>query len=313
MFSKHIRKLQNKLFRNSTKIDKNEYSLDFNIIEISEHAHSIAKEIRGKSRKPSIIIHGIMPRSGTVYVGEILRLHPDLAYPNQIWEVPFLQLTDEIKSTQEQFFNSYKKNKRKIGKDDFLPIFGSSLIAYLYGYLPSDKRMLIKVPDVRYLNYFKTVFPNENLLILLRDGRDVVSSTIRTWPDKNFSEVCQRWDLSTKIALKYKEIYGNKKSGFWLAKYEDGVKDSKSFITDACKHFDLDVNLYPFDKMDEIKVIGSSTHKKDNKVTWDGMKKSKDFNPINRWSNWTDKEKNTFKKIAGDTLIKSGYCDDLDW
>ncbi len=314
MSGKYLKKLKRYVFGTGNKTDLNGYSLDFPEADVSAHACTVAEEIRGEDRKPAIIIHGVMPRSGTVYVGELLRLHPDLqAYPNDIWEFPFLQLTGTLDAAQEQFFKAYKYNMGKIGEDDFLQIFGASIIAYLYKYLPSDKRLLIKVPDVCYLNYFETVFPNENLLLLMRDGRDVVSSTIRTWPKKKFSDACIRWDLSAKIALKYDDVNGGEKNGFLLARYEDAFKDPVSFVTDACNYMGLDVNRYPFDKMDEIRVIGSSSHKKDGKVTWEGEGKPKDFKTQGRWEDWSEKDKDTFKKIAGESLIKSGYCDNLDW
>jgi hypothetical protein len=314
MLRKYLGKVKRTIFGGRKKIDINAYSLDFEDNDVSAHAYAVAEDIRGKNRKPSIIIHGIMQRSGTVYTGELLRLHPDLqAYPNEIWEFPFLQLTGTFKSSHEQFFQAYRQNKGKIGKDDFLPLFGSSVVAYLYSYLPSDKRLLIKVPDVSYLNNFKSVFPFENLLLLMRDGRDVVSSTIRTWPEKNFRDVCKRWDLSTRMALKYSDLYGGEKSGFWLARYEDAVNDPIAFVNEACKYLDLDVSRYPFDKMDEIRVIGSSSQKKDGKVTWEGEAKPKNFNALGRWKDWSQRDKNTFKKIAGESLIKAGYCENLDW
>ena len=68
---------------------------------ISEQALETARSIRGLGRAPALIIHGVMPRSGTVYVGELLRLHPDLyAYPNEIWELPFLRQTEDLLKVQ---------------------------------------------------------------------------------------------------------------------------------------------------------------------------------------------------------------------
>lgn len=314
MLNKLIRRIRRKVFGIPIKINKEEYSLNFEKAEITDHAYKVARTIRGGNRGAGVLIHGVMPRSGTVFTGELLNLHPDLhGFPNNIYEVPFLRLTGDIKSTQEAFFNSYKRNREQMGESDFLPIFGASLMAYLTAYIPSNKRLLIKVPDVRYLNYFKDVFPGENLLILMRDGRDIVSSTLKTWPERKFPEVCERWDLSTKMALKCKELYRNSENGFLLARFEDVVADPKTFVLEACACFNLDSTLYPFDKIDEIQVVGSSTQKKDGKATWSGMEKTKDFNPVGRWSSWSEYEKATFKKIAGETLIKSGYCDNLDW
>ena len=105
------------------------------------------------------MIHGIMPRSGTVYAGQLLRLHPDLhAYPFQIWELPYLQHSGAVGELQDEFLWSYEQNVGKIGDQDFLPLFGSALVAYLYAGVPADKRLLMKVPNVEYLHQFYRVF-----------------------------------------------------------------------------------------------------------------------------------------------------------
>lgn len=82
------------------------FNLDFSDTVVSEEALRVAREIRGE-RPPTLIIHGVMQRSGTHYTGQLLRLHPNLyAYPNKVWEVPFLQLTKDILHTQITSFRS---------------------------------------------------------------------------------------------------------------------------------------------------------------------------------------------------------------
>ncbi len=64
-----------------------------------QHAIEVAAQIRGEHRGPAVMIHGIMPRSGTVYLGELLRHHPELhAYPGGIWELPFLERTTDLEA-----------------------------------------------------------------------------------------------------------------------------------------------------------------------------------------------------------------------
>ena len=148
--------------------DYSGYDVDLAVPKPSDQALHVAKTIRGAQRPAAIIIHGVMPRSGTVYTGELLRLHPALhAYPNDIWEMPFLGLAGEIQNVQKQFFTAYKQNKNKLGNHDFLPLFGASIIAYLYSFVPNGKQMLLKAPNVRYLNFFSSLFPFENLLLLM--------------------------------------------------------------------------------------------------------------------------------------------------
>lgn len=285
--------------------------------EISGHAVQAARSIRGAERGPAIIIHGIMPRAGTNYVGELLRRHPDLyAFPYQLWEFPALWLTKDVLSLQEKFLQGYKLNRGKLGEADFLPLFGASLMAYLHGPVPPQQRVLTKMPSVQYLDYFFLMFPHENLMVLVRDGRDLVHSTLRTWPRLNFLQVCLRWNRSARMVLSTLEHL--KSTGcqeYWLARYEDALQDPVNFVREACGHFGLDENRYLYEQIDEIKVIGSSKldkqHKK--KLVWRHLDKPKGFKPTEYWQQWSSIRKLIFKTVAGQSLLDLGYCKDLNW
>lgn len=281
---------------------------------ISSHALDVARQIRGPDRKPVIFIQGVMPRSGTVYAGELLRLHSDLyAYPNDIWELPFLENTGVLLEMQHKFLRSYQYNKGKIEELDFLPLFGASLIAYLYALVPADKQLLLKVPSLRYLDHFDAVFPFEKTLILLRDGRDVVTSFKKTWPRSDFVDVSRRWALNTQMALNYDKQHQNISSPHYMARFEDVVRDPATFVRTICKRFDLDPEHYPYDRIETVGVSGSSALKTSQTVTWDMKKKPTNFNPIGRWKEWPTYQKWRFKRVAGPTLVEAGYSNGADW
>jgi hypothetical protein len=173
--------------------------------------------------------------------------------------------------------------------------------------------MLLKVPNVRYLDYFTSVFPYETLLLLIRDGRDVVNSTLKTWPYKKFSDVCREWDYSAKMIFCFDEHYCNKKNDYLLAKYEDILENPVNFAKMACDRYGLDYQKFPVEKIDELKVVGSSSIQSQGKVTWQAAEKPQDFQSTQRWLKWSSEEKQIFKEIAGQTLIDAGYEKDLDW
>lgn len=294
--------------------DSKSFRPDFDASAISDQALQTAKVIRGCERDPAIIIHGIMPRSGTVYVGELLRLHPDLyAYPNHIWELPFLQHTGDILDLQEKFLLAYEQNAGKIGDQDFLPLFGASLMAYLHGFVPSGKRLLLKIPSVQHLDHFHSVFPYEYIMVLVRDGRDVVHSTLKTWPQLRFSMVCLRWRRAANMVLAFDEQYGHQTEGYWLARFEDTVRDPAAFVRTACQRFGLDEGRYPFERLDTIPVHGSSTLRERGGAVWKVVAKTKGFQPIGHWQQWSAMRKRIFKMIAGQPLMALGYCEDLNW
>jgi protein-tyrosine sulfotransferase len=282
--------------------------------EPSQAAVETASQIRGDEHGPAIMIHGIMPRSGTVYVGELLRNHPDLfAYPKEVWEFPFLELTPAIENVQNDFLWSYVQNKGKIEDGDFLPLFGASLVAYLQTQAPLDKRILLKIPGVQYLHRFFDVFPHENLLLLVRDGRDVVHSTVKTWPQIRFWMACLRWKRAASMTLYVKKQFEDLKDGFWCGRFEDAIADPRGFVTMACTQFGLEQSEYPWDEIERIPVQGSSSLRDSAQVKWEPVDKPEDFQPYGYWRKWSAYRRMVFKLIAGDELQGLGYGDEDEW
>jgi protein-tyrosine sulfotransferase len=287
---------------------------NYDKVEVSKAALKSSKEIRGPHRPPAIIIHGVMPRSGTVYTGELLRLHPDIyAYPNELWEIPFLELSGELKNIQQLFFKRYKLNRERMGELDLLPLFGASLISYLYSFVPADKTLLIKVPDVQFLSYFPIVFPHENLLLLMRDGRDLVSSTIKTWPEEKFSKVCLQWKNSAQHMINFNHYQSLKRDNYQMFKYEDILDEPAYFARNACQRYGLDINSYPYDEIGKLPYRGSSTLQTDGGVSWEPINSCQSAKTVGHWQQWPAKHTKQFKKIAGEVLIQAGYCKDQNW
>jgi protein-tyrosine sulfotransferase len=282
--------------------------------EISPTAINTAAVIRGETRGPAIMLHGIMPRSGTVYVGELLKQHPDLcAYPGDIWELPFLERTKDIERVQREFLWSYTQNKNKIANDDFLPLFGAAIVAYLHSSAPEGDRILVKISGVQFLHRFFDFFPHENLLLLIRDGRDLVHSTVKTWPQIRFWMACLRWRRAASMCLYVNLLYEQRAGVYWMGRFEDAVSDPVNFVTSACRHFGLDPSIYPWDKIGLIPVQGSSSLKESGQVSWEPVYKPKDFQPSGNWRNWSSYRKLVFKIIAGDMLQKMGYGIEEEW
>lgn len=268
--------------------------------------------IRGDGRPPAIMLHGAMRRSGTNFVGDLLNLHPDLCgYPGDIYEVPLLASGHLLSDAQEVFFKGYQRNRERFGSADFLPLFGAAFIAYLHSFVPKGQQMLVKVPGVEQIWNFKSIFPNERLVILQRDGRDLVASTIKSWPNKSFESVCRRWQKSQDLILKLQSQ--PEAANICFVNFEDAVADSKTFVKRLFDCLDVNDTRYPYEQVDKLPVKGSSALKVDGKMTWKAMEKPKSFNPIGRWAAWTDQQKRKFKRICGDTLVRSGYSDNLGW
>lgn len=289
--------------------------------EVSEHARLVADAMRNATAKPSgsidasyppaIFLHGVMPRCGSVYVGNLIKLHLDIeAYPNQLWEWPFLGSAKKLEQFNDHFLNSYSQLDGKFGKHDLLAMFGAVSIGYLYSLVTPGKRLFMKEPRAEFLGRFFELFPNEKLVLLIRDGRDVVNSTVLTWPHHNFDSTCQLWKDSALLMHRISQQYSDR---LVCAKFEDIVTAPRAFVEEICKAFDLDVNRYPFDQIQNILLQGSSKNSIDGNVSWNPVEKPSGFNPVGRWHDWSAGQKQTFKRIAGEALIETGYAKNLDW
>jgi hypothetical protein len=263
---------------------------------------------------PAILVWSVLPRSGSVYTAELLHLHPEVhAFPNEVWEHPFLKNLHHLMRFRDAFFRDYAPNRGRIGENDFLSLFGASFMAYLKSFAPEGIRILLKEPSVDFLAYAPIVFPLEDSVVVLRDGRDVVASTLRTWPETDFGKACHRWERSCRLILKMESSWSEDGTDPLLVRFEDVVRLPEEFVRTACERFELDPNRYPFHRIESLPVLGSSTLSPPGKVTWAPTRKPPGFNPVGHWHSWPPERKDRFKEIAGEMLIEAGYEENHQW
>ena len=306
----------------STARDHSDLSLQRSLnqpIAFTDHACQVAESIRNAGRDndevypPAIFLHGVMPRCGSVYAGNLIKLHPDLhAYPNEIWEWPFLSSTKHLMSFQDEMFSTYSQLEGRLGPNDMLRIFSAASLNYLLAGVPEGKRLFMKEPRTEFLSWFFELFPNEKLIVLVRDGRDLVNSTIKSWPHYDFEATCQEWAKAARYVQAIQSQFQNH-ADFLYARFETLVERPGDFVSDLCRHCDLNESRFPRDEIENLQVQGSSEVRAGDSVGWEPMKKPKSFNPIGRWRGWSNEQKSIFKRFAGEALIESGYEENDDW
>lgn len=71
------------------------------------HLASLVRSIRGEGARPAVFVHGVLPRSGTNYLADVLALHPDLQQdPGRLWEFPLLYVAPGADALQREFRKS---------------------------------------------------------------------------------------------------------------------------------------------------------------------------------------------------------------
>ena len=278
----------------------------------------IARAVRGPNPKPAVFVHGVLPRSGTNFLSDALELHGDLcAHPGRLWEFPLLYVAPGASALQREFVQMFKRNNEVMGRFDMLAYLASGWMAALQQEA-GDQRILLKCPHVQHINLFRHIFPDDILLLCLRDGRDIVQSSKGTFQRgligrKVTSELMREWGYATDAILSFEEGGQNAYPNAMVVRYEALVDQPKEVIGQALAHAGLAPERYDFDALSNLPVRGSSALAADDKDRWDQHEKPKDFKPVGRWSSWSPRERRQFKSLAGATLIRAGYARDDSW
>jgi protein-tyrosine sulfotransferase len=280
--------------------------------------HAIAAAVRGQTYRPAIFVHGVMPRSGTNYIADLIQLHGSIApYPHRLWEFPLLYNVEAISAVETDFLRTYKPNAEVVAPLELLACLASGFLCYLQHLAGPKKTILLKVPHAEYLYLFHAVFPRDHCILVMRDGRDAVASHLNTfgpWPLKpGISELAAKWARSVRAVMAYSDCRADAPGNALVIRYEDANSDPERAVREMLRVADLSEDQYDFQRIGDLPVRGSSTMPNPDGVSWDPKKKPKDFQPLGRWRNWSPGKKRRFKRVAGKALVAAGYATDDSW
>jgi hypothetical protein len=262
-----------------------------------------------------ILILGIMPRSGTNYLMDLLCLHPRCAPARSpIREDFFLEPSDHLLAYTRDVRARWDPMWGAID-DELMRRFHESLGDGLLSFLWSerDRRLVAKTPSVLHIDRFFTFFPSARLLILVRDGRSVVQSCMSTlgW---DFDRAARSWATAADEIRRFqrKERPGNDRH--LLIRYEDLLDDLKGSLAEILRFADLDQELFDLEAAANLPVRGSSAYfgPGHTSVHWEPVPKGPDFEPRERWRSWSAEMHERFEWIAGRQLRQFGYASSAD-
>ena len=255
-------------------------------------------------------ILGIMPRSGTNYLENQLILHDKCIAPGPVWEdflvgsTPILEkLKKRLTSRWDNYWfrNTEINYLDKLGKE-----IGKGLTTFLLDQSkdPDARYLVTKTPTVSGLENFRLYFPESKLIIIVRDGRDVAESGTKSF----------QWDLIKALidwkinARKIIQFVDQHPDAAFLVRFEDMFATPEHLMSEVITYLDLDETNYPFEKLKNMPVSGSSTLKVDNeKINWKATEKKKNFQPVSRYKSWSPWKKFLSIVIAGSELDQLGY------
>jgi sulfotransferase family protein len=266
-----------------------------------------------------IFIIGIRSRSGTTYLSHLLRLHPDCCdVPAPIWEDFLLTHADLLAKYARSTYRHWHhwviaEGVEEKLEDKLLQSIGDGLIAFLSSRVRS-RRLVTKMPGVRNLPYFFKLFPQAHLLLLVRDGRAVVESAVKTSGYKPSSlryELAMRsWARGAKAILRFAQATQSSSDyKYLIVRYEDIWNNLPEELSRIFTFLGLDSSTYDFNAATNLAIRGSSVFRGgEEKVQWKTpVEKTSEFDPMSRWNHWSPALHERFSWIAGEYLEPFHY------
>lgn len=262
-----------------------------------------------------VFILGVWKRSGTNYVADLLRLHPSFQIAAPLWEdfltarSPLLSpFVDSLCESWRWWLGERGEGTEEV-RSELYRHLGKGLIEFLQSRLDDGRRLLCKTPFTENIGHFFTLFPDSRLVILVRDGRDVVESAKRSWPKKSYAFYAKQWAKGARHILEFMNGAGKDHMDRWiLVRYED-LLSSRDEVRRLIEFVGIEENAFPWDRIEQMPVRGSSSLRSStDELTWKPVEKDAGFQPVCRWDTWGRIRKLKFQLVAGRELRALGYA-----
>ena len=273
-------------------------------------------------------ILGVSQRCGTNYLFRLLQDHPDCVGPGPIMEDHFIQKSNLLRKYADLLYDSWNPqwDVKKIlgGQEVLLQGFGDVIQKFIKSQIgksnanqpeltkpltnqSTPKILISKTPSAENVDNFFDLFPDAYLILLVRDGRAVVESEVKSF-NRTYEGCMRTWRNGAQSIINFRDKYKQLKERYILIKYEDLVANEKEILSKIFNYLDLNPEIYDYQAASSIGVIGSSDLRKStDAIHWKPVEKTPDFNPLARFSNWNKHRHERFNWIAGEQMEKLGY------
>jgi protein-tyrosine sulfotransferase len=257
----------------------------------------------------AIFIIGIEHRSGTNFLSDLLALHADCCRPSTIGEDFLLHSAQHLQRYAAGLHASWNPQWREsASQDDIGAALGRGLLEMLSNQADQPATHLVtKTPRADRLPLYPWLFPDQPLLILIRDGRSVVESAVKSF-GWTYRKAIERWSHGARRILEFNRDERRGACRYLVIRYEDLVTDLPAELHRILAFLRLDPRGYDFDAAANMPVRGSSMLKTAGQALhWKPVPKSSNFDPLNRASNWTARDHRRFLQSAGMYQQLLGY------
>lgn len=255
-----------------------------------------------------IFILGISARSGTNFLANLLVRHPDCDRPARLGEDFLLANSEHLARFSDGVYDDWNGRWGVTPEDqqELDRALGAGLCSFL-GQRTTSRVVVSKTPGLEGLEQFFRFFPDASLLILVRDGRAIVESGMRSFNWRREGAIHAVAGAAARInRFRHRKSIPNNR--YRIVRFEDLWLNPEKEMRRLMGYLGLDPEIYDFASLDELPVVGSSeTAREGGKVSWQPVKKADGFDPLSRFEHWDGWRHYRYNRIAGPEMAALGY------
>lgn len=250
-----------------------------------------------------------MHRSGTNLLHDLLSLHPEVEDVDRpVWENFFLGKVHRLEAFQHSVAREWGDDWGLDESDvhELRKLLGDAIQQFLAR--GRDSRFVVtKTPSVHNLHRFFDFFPDACLLVLVRDGRAVVESGVRSFGwDRDMAT--RTWVHYARLVDATRTEFADRPGRFSVVRYEDLVRDPWPTLDHVFSLLGLDAGRIDPESVENLPVRGSSNLAEDGgDVHWRPVEPPPSFDPLSRFADWSPARHRRFNHLAAAELRLFGY------
>lgn len=243
-------------------------------------------------------------RSGTNYLMNLLTQHPAVAGADTpLWEDYILHESHHLRAFVDGVYAHWSRVTAGLAKPSIKNVLEESLGEQLRLFVSrgiDEPMVVLKSPTIGNVGNLYRFFPDAKLVILLRDGRDVAASGMRSF-GWTLQMAVMAWAKAADELQAFCKQFPQ--DGRLIVHFEDLVRQLEGTLQRIFEYLDLDANTYDWQNDVMQHVVGSSDLRKNGgELHWDPVSKEPTFRPVGRWKEWSEEQKTFFEENAGRQL-----------
>jgi hypothetical protein len=255
---------------------------------------------------PAIFILGMLPRTGTNHLADLFGLHDDVAVLESVFEDHLVRFSPLLRTYVNEVTRHWSPEWEVPADEptELLRSLGDGVVSWLRGHRPGAT-IVTKMPRVENIDGFFDLFPDCGLVVLVRDGRSVVESGVRSF-GWTYEWGFRMWNTAAETVLRFRETQGDNPL-LRIVRYEELIDDESAVMADLFGAFGLDPERFNPAEADALPVRGSSTLTEAGELHWEPVARTASFDPRVRWRDWDPFLHRRFNAVCGASQGELGY------